>query len=290
MVSEADARNILDKLMTNIAGFKQSNLDDFLLSDTDEIISNLRETAYAEIQLNDDIDDGQRSFSNVRSGGKLPDPKKAHARDSSKEAWPKKHEAAFEALGEARANFRMPAVEVLLQFPFLAKMTLRQHEMLHLKGIRDFPEAAPRVVDISQTDAFSKVTDNLMQCLTPSGCKYLSHKCRPVVGVEALRLQGLWYDRGVTSQFKDELLRSLAGNAFEASCCAAMFWTAFQFKALMHIMKQQQPSPSLEIGAKRKYHGAAQDDEVECIWGRQAHKKRLRITVKTTFPDECYWP
>jgi hypothetical protein len=84
------------------------------------------------------------------------------------------------------------------------------------------------------------------------------------------------------------LLSSLAGNAFEASCCAAMFWTAFQFKALMYVMAQQQPSPSLEMGAKRKRHGALVDDEIDDVFGAPAHKKRVRVTGKTTYRGKYY--
>ena len=109
--------------------------------------------------------------------------------------------------------------------PYLKCFTARKRQLLRQHGIREFPESACRVVDISQNFKFGRVVKEIVPCITPKGEKYLSHLCRPILGIESLRLQGFWPSNSeLLGSFKESLLQNLAGNAFEASCFAAALW------------------------------------------------------------------
>jgi site-specific DNA-cytosine methylase len=185
---------------------------------------------------------------------------------------------AFETFQD-RANYRVPDHEVIAQFPWLRKLSVRQFEMLHLKGVRCFPESLPRIIDVSQQLSFCYTSKDIMQCVTPEGIKYMTHKCRALMGVEALQLQGMYFPRDVTDKFSNDLLSSLAGNAFEASCCAAMIFSSLQVLAKLHVIRRSQPDPAREL---RGAGSVADDDELESIW--DSPKKKLRLRSKTTDP------
>eukprot|EP00969_Alexandrium_andersonii_P280263 12390330-Alexandrium_andersonii.AAC.1 len=51
--------------------------------------------------------------------------------------------------------------------------------------------------------------------------RYVTTRCREMVGPELLGCQSLFMDMSTLLKFPDAVLRDLAGNAFEASCCAA---------------------------------------------------------------------
>jgi hypothetical protein len=101
-------------------------------------------------------------------------------------------------------------------FPLLLTICRRQFEMMHLQGIRSYPELVNRAIDMSQSLEFTTVSP-IMGCITPSGQKYLTGRCRNLLGEEGLRLQGIWFenrdDDAKVRSFPDPLLRSLAGVA-----------------------------------------------------------------------------
>ena len=109
--------------------------------------------------------------------------------------------------------------------PYLKCFTARKRQLLRQHCIREFPESTCRVVDISQNFKFGRVVQEIVPCITPKGEKYLSHLCRPILGLESLRLQGFWPSNSeLLGSFKETLLQNLAGNAFETSCFAAALW------------------------------------------------------------------
>ena len=91
-------------------------------------------------------------------------------------------------------------------------------------------------MDISQNKARTNLVSGYALCITPKGEKYLTDRCRPLLGVEATRLQGMWLEPGDPRirDTSDSLLRDLAGNAFEQSCFAAVLWCTLVFYAKMH--------------------------------------------------------
>ena len=125
--------------------------------------------------------------------------------------------------------------------PYLKCFTARKRSLLFNLGVLTFPEATCRVAELSQNLSWSRVL-NVVPCLTPSGEKYLTKFCRPLLGVEALRLQGMWWrpNAPYCRSFPDKLLRDIAGNAFEASCFAASFFASFLLRARLLRMRHGQ--------------------------------------------------
>ena len=125
--------------------------------------------------------------------------------------------------------------------PYLRAFTARKRSILFNLGVHSFPEETCRVAELSQNLAFARILD-VVPCLTPNGEKYLTKFCRPLLGVEALRLQGLWWrpSSPYCRAFPDKLLRDLAGNAFEASCFAASFFASFLLRARLMRMRHAQ--------------------------------------------------
>lgn len=57
------------------------------------------------------------------------------------------------------------------------------------------------------------LTEALRQCLTPNMIPYLASRGGPIVGVEALALQGLPIDELLLTRENTDQLADLAGNA-----------------------------------------------------------------------------
>ena len=122
------------------------------------------------------------------------------------------------------------------KYPYLDSLTRRKRALMCEIGVSDFPEKHIRVVDISQNKARTQLVSGYMPCITPKGEKYLTDRRRPLLGVEAMRLQGMWLEPSDPRihDMSDSLLRDLAGNAFEQSCFAAVLWCTLVFYAKMH--------------------------------------------------------
>ena len=86
--------------------------------------------------------------------------------------------------------------------------------------------AAPRPGDVSQDPKRRRAYDGEVACLTPKGRVYLPHRHRFLLGLEALRLQNVWYSASqescVLEQFPQAFQYNLAGNAMEGCCLAAV--------------------------------------------------------------------
>jgi hypothetical protein len=147
-------------------------------------------------------------------------------------------------LGKDRSTWESPSKGKEDIFPFLSRMTRRQLEMLHIMGVVLFPEPELRSVDLSQNLEFTSIV-NKIGCVTPGGQIYLSSKVRLCLGLESLRLQGLFFDPGqevtMTKYFSNDLLQDLAGNAFETTCYLATAWTSIVFRARNHALPKLHP-------------------------------------------------
>ena len=141
--------------------------------------------------------------------------------------WKPAHAAEYRRLGLEKPSIVGPDVATLLVFPTLRGLTVREHDLLYLSGIRDFPELEARCMDLSQSvQRRGRVSKGFVHCLTPKGRFYLTQRCRFLHGIEALRLQSIYLAdaQRITRAFSSAFLRDLAGNAFEASCCAMTFF------------------------------------------------------------------
>jgi len=150
--------------------------------------------------------------------------------------WPEKHYQEYKKRGleSEWCQSRAPDESTLLCFPGLCRLVERHFELLHLAGVTEFPESTCRTIEVSQMIGRDFPRAGQVATLTPTGMKYVTSRCRCLVGVEALRLQSLWFgecesDRQQLDSMAEEVLLSLAGNAFEGSCCVALIFAACVF-------------------------------------------------------------
>jgi hypothetical protein len=174
----------------------------------------------------------------------------------------------------------------LAKYPYLGTITTRKLEILTLLGVMAYPEEVCRSCDLSQTITFTKLTLHV-PCITPSGEKYLSSRCRPLLALEAMRLQGIWVDASEASKFDEQVLMSLAGNAFETSCMAASVWSTLIYLARMHTYRCPDPSSVIQMTTAEVQQEASDDeDDIANILGlafaTSQSKPFFRIKKKTT--------
>jgi hypothetical protein len=144
-----------------------------------------------------------------------------------------------------RRLFNWPTDALKAKFPALKRLTQQQAELLHLNKADHFPDSEFRVLDLSQTLRFCKVTCGRMPCVTPSGQKFLTKQVRWLSGAEALRFQGMFFDLSKLSKYKSTFLTDLAGNAFELTCAAGHLFSTVAFLAVNHCA-QKTASPTLQ--------------------------------------------
>lgn len=135
----------------------------------------------------------------------------------------------------------MPKQSLVESFPALKTLTLRQLELLHLKGIH-VPDAEFKVIDLSQNLDFATPSTDKMPCVTPDGQKFLSQQVRFVSGVESLHYMGIYYDETKLKKYPNAFLQDLAGNAFETSSCAANFFCNMLFLARNFMCRAERNS------------------------------------------------
>ena len=139
----------------------------------------------------------------------------------------------FVSLREAtkdRSAYQNPSALLEQTYPALKNLTQRQLEILALKGI-PVPDSEFRVVDLSQNLAYASISCDKMPCVTPEGAKFLTKHVRFSTGIEALRFQGIWLNHDLLSKYSSGFLQDLAGNAYEATTCAANVLCNFVFLA-----------------------------------------------------------
>jgi hypothetical protein len=157
-----------------------------------------------------------------------------------------------------------PSDELCETFPFLKVMTRRQLELLYLLGVRELPEKIARVTDISQNFGFASITEGRVPCITPKGMKFVTSRCRLILGYESLRYQGMWFDdRNTLTSFEDELLQDLAGNAFEVTSYAAVVWSTLVFRSRNFARRRR----SQDSEATASAASINDDNDLDEIWG-----------------------
>ena len=117
-----------------------------------------------------------------------------------------------------------PPLDLLLCYPGLAMITEREMAILQLEQVQ-FPENRLAAIEVSQTRSGHQVLRStvVFPTIIPGSHMYLTSRCRKLTGIEALNVQNIRYPQDpnfeILSTFSDNLLRDLAGNAFEASSC-----------------------------------------------------------------------
>jgi hypothetical protein len=141
-----------------------------------------------------------------------------------RKSWAESHARQMEERGLDWWVSPIPGNDILDRYPALKLLTYRQFDMLRMHGMT-FPDREGRSVDVSQTAARSRPrAKTLFAIITPSSSIYLGSRCRTAHGLEDLSLQNIHFgDRQCRlSEFPDNLLRDLAGNAWETTCASAM--------------------------------------------------------------------
>ena len=80
---------------------------------------------------------------------------------------------------------------------------------------------------------------------------YIAHKCRCALGVEHLRLIGFYADLDILKQFHPQLLKDLAGSAFDAASYAAEALTMFRLLAECSLRKKSSKASGRSTSGSR---------------------------------------
>ena len=101
---------------------------------------------------------------------------------------------------------------------------------MHPHGIGFEPEKETRTIELKSIvdrREFPRSGAQSVTIVRPGMRKFITSRCRFVRGVEALRLQEIWFPENVApflSEMPDRHLCDLAGNAFDLNCYAAVLF------------------------------------------------------------------
>jgi hypothetical protein len=85
-----------------------------------------------------------------------------------------------------------------------------------------------QVLNVSQNvdRGFASARYAICPCLTPQGLPYVSNRGGPLLGLEALSMQGLPIDELLLTRESEDNLRDLAGNAMSSTVVGASIISA----------------------------------------------------------------
>ena len=200
-------------------------------------------------------------------------------------AWPAQHMKLFNSWGKDWTSSHGPSQSERQLHPGLRALSSRELEVLTLAGVRRYPEQDMRLVEVSQNAGRgSAAMSRSTTAMVPRGRYYVTNKCRLLVGVEQMRLQSLWFDLDTLAKFDNGLLGDLAGNAFEVSCCSAVFFSAL---LLLSAGFAEEPLPR----AMCETAPEAEECQDDCPLRRQSRKRALSLFPSSQESDvdaDCY--
>ena len=216
----------MHNLMERLVGFEVAPIDEYLLPDESPLISEYLQ----QCTVKREVKEGN-VLEAVLSAGGIITPAVSGKRRSMTAAssgralkWHKKHEKAYNDSGRCWLLANRFSLHQLEAFPGLSVLCDRQVEALDLAGVVSYPEAVARTVELKHNLDRVRPSSDIASCVLPGASMYLTHKCRLMHPSEALSLQGIDVDEHLVRQFSGSVLQSLAGNAFETSCCLATFF------------------------------------------------------------------
>jgi site-specific DNA-cytosine methylase len=205
-LSEEEASDILSDIMSRLVGSQPIKIESYLLPPENP----LHEHVMWQLRL-------QHMTSSTR---------RRRSPDDADAKWPNQHMQLFRERGLDWWPSGYPSPDTIAKYPPLAYAMNRDLDILQLHGVT-FPEEELRMIEVSQSASRSTETALHVMTITPACKLYLTSKCRFIFGVELLRLQSIFFPQELQlTAFDDSLLKSLAGNAFEGSCCAATLFAA----------------------------------------------------------------
>ena len=148
----------------------------------------------------------------------------------------------------------MPSVEEQNLWPTLKAITAREFEILKMEYNITYPEKVERVIQVGPSIGRTSMRVGSCNTISRSMRASDSQRCRLVLGVEALQMQGIHYGRmhGTASLEDNARLMSLAGNAFNVWCCAASWLSLLVVRGEMYSLNSgqaQSPSGSTDDGS-----------------------------------------
>ena len=168
-------------------------------------------------------------------------------------------------------------------FPAMHAIYPREFEVLRLHGVTSFPESATRILEMSQSAGRSHGESSPWCCLTitPTGRKYVTSRCRFLLGIEQLRLQHVWFDESLLEGVPNDLLCDLAGNAFENSCFAAVLFCSLALVAKAALptrtrVPQLSPMTLPPSAAPAGDCSSDSDLDLDVVW-RSPKRTRIRL-------------
>ena len=165
--------------------------------------------------------------------------------------WAAAHACALESRGLDWWVSGVPDSTVLSRYKGLCGLTERQHDLLRIYGVT-YPDRRNAAIELSQNlrgTSVRTIRDNWSDIVTPKGQLLLTARARLVTGRECMLMQGIHYgDEDWKLDYLDEdhdLLRSLAGNAFNTFCAGAAYITKQVLEAHLTIqakLRRRQPT------------------------------------------------
>lgn len=238
--SHKSFESAMHQAMDRIVGFKVSPLEDYLLPEDSKIVRSY----YKQLQIQAARNSGNELQACLLSGGVVPVGKRhcCQGRQPSRR-WEETHKAAYEKASlnwEQRLRVTAADVEAL---PGLLAFSERQEQCLEIVGVRSFPQNGEcQTVELLHSAGRARPRSTA-SCILPSGCQYLTSRSRLLHPVESLMLQGIHVAPQTLEDHSYATLESLAGNAFETSCCLST--------VLCTLLVLSQPCPSPERPLKR---------------------------------------
>ncbi|KAJ8095250.1 hypothetical protein PM082_010473 [Marasmius tenuissimus] len=277
-----------DMVMTELRRPASSTLDEFLLPTDDPRIHQARQKLVAESYNASDRKTGRTDWGRCES---------RHQRARlEEELGPKRPLTSWEEGGTCK----------LLDFAWTdwgAAQVERVWDLMDISLLRDAkrgfdPSYRTQVWNLSQnvdrTIGSGKV--GICPCLTPSMIPYITNRGGPMVGLEALSMQGLPVDKLLLTRETEDQLADLAGNAMSTTvvgtCIIAALVTGRKFlKAGNDTVSYEAKSGCEEVESKQE--DKMEVDEVvdsvdDHVVGEQDlvyHPLDLSVTKSHTLPD-----
>ena len=257
-VTEQVARRFLLETMQCLVGSQLTPVDGFLLPETDQLVQDSYHQLRATYESHER--QGQESAAlclcpeavamaaSAAAATVKPGKSNVNKRPSAKSAkWVQQHMEAAARQGRPWwQSSRLSREECASRAPGLLLFSKRENDILDMHGITQFPEPTTRTLEVSQGYVRTQIVDNCFACITPHGRPYITSRCRAALGLEKLRVQGLWLeDETAIRRISDNMLSDLAGNAFEACCCMAATFCGMLLLATFQHSQTPQPPPTL---------------------------------------------
>ena len=281
-MTDASAMDFLCKTMDRLVGSQLQPISDYILPPSHSVLQRYVAQC-AAAQGSSDPHEVMQSTWGIIANPIKQQHKEARGRTPR---WPRQHMEVFAQHGLDWCTHFGPSNECKQQHPGLAAISDREFEALRLAGVTCFPEPRLRLVEASQTIGRHPCSgDGYTGAVFPGARRYITSQCRLLLGIEEMHLQSLWFPDQVLSQFDNNLLCNLAGNAFEVSCCAAVVFAGLLI--LVSGVQASEPLP-LALTAASQNEDGDNDEDVDglrAVWRSSRHRS---ISTLAEDDEDCY--